>query len=1171
VQEPQTQAAKQPGLFGFLGGREDAEGFLTERLEGSTSPRSTMSPRSPIYDEGCRPLPDLPPVVLKLMEVIVAEEIAGLGECLSICAQRSRTLKLLGFQHLHFDARLQGFLESRAGTVLRPVADAVLLARGLQAFREAARHSFLWRRLASHQHQRRSAARKLQQEVDRHRAERRRLKEPVARMLEARADDCQRQGLLDWSRSVLQTKIEDMTSRYEELKARNEMQHEEKEALREKHVQERLQKFSALLGQVLGQCFGAWKDTLEEGRERLRRQQRLAKSFFNATEALMESVVGAWAQATVDNRVTRKRQEMLREQKLREVDRILRTGIGQGAELYCILQAWHRTMVHRRQNVRSRSKTAEAAAQFAADHLRLAFSAWCGFVKAEQEAQKRRFQSVERTALVSLHASLAVVWAAWHKGAVSSRRKQKVEQHMCGLMRSQEDNQQGCFLLRWKTAVLGQKLRQLDCMVVSEKPGRERALAKTRWLRSSARQRKVLLFRAWIEISAKWHEKRMHKDRFVASAQQEDSLTLSMLLRAWQGAARAELCAKREAEMQQLKAKHKEELEELRESFIGRMRQEKEAQLEARQENLRKHWAGSQEALRSNSFKSWRDYALTTRRQRLLQSAALQRGEAAAQRAAAGLMQSLLGTAFGAWAEDCRKTKAAGRQTLAKSMLQRQLAGTREQTLSSAFTGWHQHQRVSQGLAKRHHSVASAALAKCSRANLVDSFAAWKETIRSEMLAHLKHELLRTKNSLKLFEKELEEAKQRRREELVSRFMSTSTSIKSNFLKAWRLQVEERTRKAQRSAVALRIATRGDASLQADVLAGWVREVGKGRAAKATQQQQQALLRRLASTMAESRKSVLQAWRHWLEAQKTARRRLMQGHARAARQMADNDQPLLMLLFQGFRMLLVERRMRVQAAKECGIYKKRAVGRDRASAEKTAMQQDNALLSRATLGWMMLTSVSGAVAQERRRLARTAGLGRANAVRLRHRIHELRVLWAWFLSSKLRIWVEKYGTSMGPFLNQDLNAYVVKQLEDVPSLRPRSPKSTVVVQSLSRPQSPENVQVFTSHIEPVDIPEAKHSEMPEESTAAAAAAAASWYRASGQEMSRSLSPTRIRVTCQATSSLPAERQALASKAATSDCDYRQLLEHHRREIRENREAARRASPERVAKWGAWAK
>eukprot|EP00439_Symbiodinium_sp_Y106_P009384 s3949_g1.t1 len=69
-------------------------------------------------------------------------------------------------------------------------------------------------------------------------------------------------------KEVLQTKIEDMTSRYEELKARNEMQHEEKEALREKHVQERLQKFSALLGQVLGQCFGAWKDTLEEGSER---------------------------------------------------------------------------------------------------------------------------------------------------------------------------------------------------------------------------------------------------------------------------------------------------------------------------------------------------------------------------------------------------------------------------------------------------------------------------------------------------------------------------------------------------------------------------------------------------------------------------------------------------------------------------------------------------------------------------------------------------------------------------------------------------------------------------------------------------------------------------------------------------------------------------------------
>ncbi|CAE7482053.1 Cse1, partial [Symbiodinium sp. KB8] len=103
------------------------------------------------------------------------------------------------------------------------------------------------------------------------------------------------------------------SGRYEELKARNEMQHDEKEALREKHVQERLQKFSepgwlsqvgyamVSVGCVEAQgltrgskaapwlrstaevqlhslclvysfgsdriSFGAWKDTLEEGSE----------------------------------------------------------------------------------------------------------------------------------------------------------------------------------------------------------------------------------------------------------------------------------------------------------------------------------------------------------------------------------------------------------------------------------------------------------------------------------------------------------------------------------------------------------------------------------------------------------------------------------------------------------------------------------------------------------------------------------------------------------------------------------------------------------------------------------------------------------------------------------------------------------------------------------------
>ncbi|CAE7686118.1 unnamed protein product, partial [Symbiodinium pilosum] len=71
---------------------------------------------------------------------------------------------------------------------------------------------------------------------------------------------------------------------------------------------------------------------------------------------------------------------------------------------------------------------------------------------------------------------------------------------------------------------------------------------------------------------------------------------------------------------------------------------------------------------------------------------------------------------------------------------------------------------------------------------------------------------------------------------------------------------------------------------------------------------------------------------------------------------------------------------------------------------------------------------------------------------------------------------------------------------------PSSPKGTVIVQSVSRPQSPEKVQIFASHVEPVDIPEAGHTAESEDSAAATAAAAASWIRASGQDATRSLSP-----------------------------------------------------------------
>lgn len=407
-----------------------ASAWNERSAETADSPHSERSTASASQPGGGPCVSDMSPLLLRLMEGIVAEEIAGLGECLSICAGRSRTLKLLGFQHLHFDARLQGFLESRASSVLRPVTDALLLMRGFLAFREAARHSFLWRRLASHQQEKHRCAQGLADlsQVQLQHAEHR--KTQVTRLLSDQMEDFQHCVMSEWSRAALEAKFQRYAARLEELSDAHELQRVEKEELREKHVRERLQKYSSLLGHMQGQCFCAWKAATEDSRDRERRQQRLKMSFFNATTALLENVVQSWLQQTRDNRLNRRRQEMLREQKLREVSRILRTGMQQGVEIYCIMQAWHHIMVHHRHGEHQRTRAMEAVARMTTDQLGLAFTAWLAACKAQRATEAQRFQAVQKTVMMGLQANLQTVWAAWARGMEQRRRKQRLAQQM---------------------------------------------------------------------------------------------------------------------------------------------------------------------------------------------------------------------------------------------------------------------------------------------------------------------------------------------------------------------------------------------------------------------------------------------------------------------------------------------------------------------------------------------------------------------------------------------------------------------------------------------------------------------------------------------------------------------------------------------------------------------
>eukprot|EP00913_Durusdinium_trenchii_P002545 g2354.t1 len=151
---------------------------------GSPSPSA-----SPVSRSGSGGLADVPcPVYLRLMEGLVEEEIAGLGECLSMCAGRSRTLKLLGFQHLHYDARLQGFLETRANTVLRPlITDAFLLARSFLGLREAARQGALRYRASGAPHV--PLWWTSRPKVEEHCQQRRVVKEHVTRLLNSQTEE----------------------------------------------------------------------------------------------------------------------------------------------------------------------------------------------------------------------------------------------------------------------------------------------------------------------------------------------------------------------------------------------------------------------------------------------------------------------------------------------------------------------------------------------------------------------------------------------------------------------------------------------------------------------------------------------------------------------------------------------------------------------------------------------------------------------------------------------------------------------------------------------------------------------------------------------------------------------------------------------------------------------
>ncbi|CAE8636743.1 unnamed protein product, partial [Polarella glacialis] len=223
---------------------------------------------------------------------------------------------------------------------------------------------------------------------------------------------------------------------------------------------------------------------------------------------------------------------------------------------------------------------------------------------------------------------------------------------------------------------------------------------------------------------------------------------------------------------------------------------------------------------------------------------------------------------------------------------------------------------------------------------------------------------------------------------------------------------------------------------------------------------------------------------------------------------------------------------------------------------------------------------------ERRRLGRCAGLGRAYAIKLRGRAQKLRCFYHWLLAIFLRLprcppaSEELVFTPMGgrgAFL-KDPPAFFVKPM----AAKAEAEGQLQLLPTLKTPQhqggAQARFQVFSTVQGLSDRSEWESSSLAptqaEESQAAVrvvAAAAASLdlgFPPGEPLLQRGIPVVAVTASNACPTLLPHDRYALASQAAVSDGEYRRLLEHNRREIRETRENPGARNSERVVGWGA---
>eukprot|EP00933_Yihiella_yeosuensis_P045946 TRINITY_DN41386_c0_g1_i1.p1 TRINITY_DN41386_c0_g1~~TRINITY_DN41386_c0_g1_i1.p1 ORF type:complete len:958 (+),score=141.78 TRINITY_DN41386_c0_g1_i1:89-2962(+) len=524
----------------------------TCRSRSPSSPTRTCSTTAPPFEhEGIGDTSELesaPPVVSRLLEAVVAEEVEGLGECLSICAQRSRTLKLLGFQHLHFDARLQNFLENRARGVVRPFWEALLLGKSLVAFREAVRHGYLWQKIGLYQGKLSEVSRKACNDKKQLKSARQRARSQLGKTLDSAKLSELRLALSGWMEAVLRAKMRSMNEKLDKAAKLHTADEKVQKLMRMHAIQERLSHYRAELMADVLEIVTRWNlharnhKLAEMKREKLIQKVKLMMSdcrdraFENWVEATR---AGKHAKEEVQKNEAK--HAALRRRQVHGIDMLAPVFRGDGAELHHILAAWLQVRKHRHHLEQVKVRVLQAFNATKSWMERTSFAGWRKHWQVTKSAEKL----VARNQVKMQSRLKLMFWKDWH----NSFRKAKA--HRKGMLKEKQKLENERLQLKehvitsWSRAA-GHALRErLDAMqrenfnkaLVSQ----QRAIAALqRQIAASGQQLLVMGFESFQGCTKERREREQMQARMLQNICGTADMLKAQAFRGWTNGAAAE-------------------------------------------------------------------------------------------------------------------------------------------------------------------------------------------------------------------------------------------------------------------------------------------------------------------------------------------------------------------------------------------------------------------------------------------------------------------------------------------------------------------------------------------------------------------------------------------------------------------------------------------------------